>query len=270
MTTRCFNRLVLPVSLALSAIALPACSSEPKGTGEEVSVAGDLSMPLTTTTNGHTYRLSGGFYVGPTFQFFAMDGEDEIHASLPTGDYWANLYNYSLARLDSDGVYQPVQAEVASTSQSFTIYNHTTTTLTWAFSTDGMIVKFGDGNLEVNVQVTETAPVCTVLGADCPEGAWCAPSELTARPLACVPAGGVALGDPCAAPASCVANTSCYDFGAGAVCTPLCAPEAFGLACPSGGTCVQEGETYGVCTPDTSGGEGGAGGAGGGGGAPAD
>ena len=276
MTIRCFNRWVLPVSLTFAAIALPACSSEPKSTEEEVAVSGDLSMPLVTSTNGHTYRLSGAFYVGgPTYQFFTMDGEDEIHANLPSGDYFASLYSYALSRLDEDGVYQPVQAELTSSSQNFTIYNGTTTTLTWELQSDGVIVKLGSGNLDVNVTVSETPPVCAVLGTDCPEGTWCAPAELTARALACVQAGNVPLGERCTTPVSCVANASCYDFGAGAVCAALCTPDRFGLACPTGGSCVEAGETYGVCTPDSTDGSGGASGgeggsSGGEGGAAAD
>jgi hypothetical protein len=224
-----------------------------------VSTLGELSMPLVTTTNGHTYRLSGSFYVsGPTTQFFAMGDETEIHATLRTGAYWSTLYNYTLSRLDENGVYQPVQAQLTSNAQNFTIFNNTTTTLSWEFGTDGVIIRVGNGNLEVNVDVTETPPVCTVFGTDCPDGSWCAPADLTASALACISAGTAGLGEPCAGPASCVANASCYDFGGGPRCAALCAPELFGLACPSGGTCAQDGQTYGVCTPTSGGGEGGA------------
>lgn len=264
MTMRRSARFLLPIILLCSAVALPACSSEADRGTEAVSTLGELSMPLVTTTNGHTYRLSGGFYVsGPTSQLFAMGDENELHVPLPPGTYFANLYNYTLARLDENGTYQPVQAQLTSNFQNFTIYNNTTTTLSWDFTTDGVIIRVGNGNLDVNVDVTETRPVCTVFGTDCPDGTWCPPADLTGLPLACVSAGTVDLGEPCAGPRSCAANASCYDFGGGPRCAALCAPELFGLACPSGGTCTQDGETYGVCTPTSGGGEGGASGEGG-------
>jgi hypothetical protein len=263
MTIRRFTRFLLATTLTLAPAILPGCGSEPERRAD-ASAVGELSMPLVTTANGHTYRLSGSFYVsGPTFQFFSMGGEDEIHANLPTGDYYAYLYSYSLSRLDDNGEFEPVQAELSSSYQGFTLYDKATTTLSWEFVSDGVIVKVGSGNLDVKVEVTEKPPVCTVLGTDCSEGTWCAPAELTARALACIQAGSVGVGEGCSGPTSCVANASCYDFGAGAVCAALCTPDLFGLACAEGGTCVQQGETYGVCTPDSTGGDGGPSGAGG-------
>lgn len=47
------------------------------------------------------------------------------------------------------------------------------------------------------------------------------------------------------------------------MCAGLCGTDDFGLPCASGGTCVEHGQAYGVCTPEAGGGEGGAGGAGG-------
>ena len=264
MNFRILGRSSLVCALAFAALGA-GCSSEPSTTAESTNASGTLSLPLVTSTNGHTYRLSGTLYVsGPAFQVFYFGYETELKASLPTGGYSSYLFDYSLSRLDDDGVYQPVQATLLSSYyQPFSIYNGATTTVTYEFETDGFTVSVGAGNLAVDVNVTETPPVCSPLGSDCPEGTWCAPPELTSQPIACIAAGSSELGAPCSGPASCVANSSCYDFGTGPRCVALCAAEAFGQACPEGGTCTAQGKSYGVCAPDTgAGGEGGAGGTG--------
>jgi hypothetical protein len=266
------SNISLRIALALAAVPLVAnaCSSghptQPEGS------TGTLSLPLVTTTNGHTYRL-GGYLVlyGTIYDYLYLDGDETVlKRDLPAGAYFSYLNSYQLERLDeSTGQYVPVQSTlVSSYYQPFTIYNQTTTTITYEFETDGVVVSIGTGNLTVNVKVTETAPVCTILGSDCPDGTWCAPPELTGSPLQCLYAGSVPAGDPCSGPDDCAANTSCFDFGDGAVCTALCDASGFGSACAGGGSCTQVGTAYGVCVPEGgslpgSGGSGGSGGFGG-------
>jgi hypothetical protein len=146
-----------------------------------------------------------------------------------------------------------VQARlVSSTSPTFTIFNQTTTTVSFQFETDGQIVTVGAGNLNVDVAVEETAPVCSLLGSDCPAETWCAPTELTGAALRCIAEGPVAAGAACRSPRDCAANTSCFDLGAGAVCVPLCEAADFNQPCDSGGLCTQRGIAYGVCEPSAS------------------
>jgi hypothetical protein len=254
----------LPFALGIAPLSMSGCSSDTPAHEEEIASTGTLSMPLVTTTNGHTYRLTGTLYVsGPVYTWFDLGG-DEITANVPTGDYSVYLNSYELRELDDAGIYQPIQANLLSSySQRVTVYNQTTTTVTYEFETDGIIVKIGAGNLAVDVKVTERPPLCTILGSDCGEGSWCAPPELTGQALACVGAGSAAPGEACSSPHDCGANSSCYDFGTGAECVALCGADTFDTACPGGGVCTAQGKTYGVCVPDSAGGEGGAGGAGG-------
>jgi hypothetical protein len=227
------------------------CASDHHGS-EGASQTGTLSVPLVTTTNGHTYRLSGYiYYYGTQYGSIYMGDETELTVNLPTGDYTAYLSYYTLERLDDSGNYQPVSGTlVSSYYQQFSIYNRTTTTISFQFETDGTIVTVGAGNLDVNIGVTEVAPVCTVFGSDCPDGTWCPPAELTGLPLACVASGSMPAGYPCNSPSDCAANTSCFDFGTGSVCAALCDATAFETACPGGGTCTEDAKTYGVCVPD--------------------
>jgi len=129
----------------------------------------------------------------------------------------------------------------------FSISNGTTTTLVYRFETDGVIVIVGAGELRVKVAVDEVAPPCTPFGTDCGEGTWCAPTGLTCAALACIASGTVAIGEPCSAPADCVASSSCIDLGEGPVCTELCPSSHFGEPCESGGTCNGATPDYGVC-----------------------
>jgi hypothetical protein len=171
-----------------------------------------------------------------------------LRASLQSGSYFAGLSSWSLEKQRADGTFAPVQALLASSSfVTFAIENGTTTTISFKFQTDGIIVEIGRGDLVVDVDVEEVPPVCAPLGSGCADGAWCPPPELTGTAIACAVAGPVAVGEPCNAPTDCVANATCIDPGEGPVCAALCASSAFGVACDSGGTCEAAGMTYGVC-----------------------
>lgn len=254
MIRSAFLRLSVPVLLTIAPLLITGCSGD-QGSGEEVSHTGSLSMPLVTTANGHTYRLTAGieiFSFGPPFFNTILESRDEtvLTTKLPAGNYQADLFNFTLERLDDSGTYVPVTATLlTSPFQPFTIYNQTDTTISFQFQTDGAIVTVGAGKLNVDIGVTETQPVCTILGSDCPDKLWCAPPELTGQPLACVLAGSASLGQPCLSPTDCTANASCYNFGSGAVCTGLCGPTEFGAPCAGGGTCTRAGSAYGVCVP---------------------
>jgi len=190
---------------------------------------------------------------GPVFNYLDLSGDSEmISTVLPAGDYSAFLYSWTLTRDDGFGNFVPVAATlISSNSPSFSIFNQTTSTISFQFETDGQLISVGSGSLNVAVDVNETPGVCTPLGSDCPAGTWCAPPELTGAPLSCVNEGPVALSESCSSPSDCVGGASCFDFGAGALCTPLCSSADFGQACADGGTCTPQGVDYGVCSPGT-------------------
>jgi hypothetical protein len=213
---------------------------------------GTVSMPLVTTVDEHTYRLSNAYIeiYGPTYAYLYPDDDPSqtvLSTTLQTGNYSAYLYNWTLERADDSGNFGPVSATLVNYYNSFSIYNGTTTTLVFEFETDGLIVTVGSGDLNVNVAVTEIQPVCVPLGSDCGSGAWCPPTGLTGFSVACVAAGAVEVGQPCSGPADCVANASCFDAGAGPVCVELCAKTGVGEDCASGGTCLECEADYGLC-----------------------
>jgi hypothetical protein len=226
---------------------LTACSGDSPHESESAAT-GTLSLPLLTSAGAHIYRLQGAFYVyGPTFQYLDLNG-DALTASLPTGNYQSELYGWQLTRNDGTGAFKPVDARLVSSSvQPFTIFNGTTSTVTFQFETDGLLVSVGSGTFKVEVDVTERPAVCTPLSEDCGAGAWCPPTELTAASAACMAEGPRSAGDRCSSPLDCAANTSCFDLGDGARCVPLCPRTDFDLPCASGGTCTPRAADYGVC-----------------------
>lgn len=254
-----FIKAVFSVGLVSCALLGGACGSGSHT--EEVSATGTFSMPLLATAGAHTYRLQGGLYLsGPVYQFLALDSDASVlTAALPTGNYYANLYAWTLTRDDGTGQFVPVSATLSSSSAAaFSIFNQTTTTVSFQFQTDGQIVTVGSGQLNIAIGVHESAPVCTPLGDDCPAQTWCAPSELTGAPLQCIAAGSVAVGASCAGPADCVANSSCFDWGQGAVCVRLCTSAQFDQPCGSDDRCTPSGSGYGVCVPSPDSGSAGA------------
>jgi hypothetical protein len=134
---------------------------------------------------------------------------------------------------------------------SFTVFNGATTTIGYRFSTDGVVVTVGSGELRVNIAVDEVPAVCTPFAAEdgCAAGSWCPPTGLTGSPRACVPAGTTELGVPCLGTTDCVANSACVDGGAGPVCTALCPIDQGGSPCATGGTCQPVAADYGLCAP---------------------
>lgn len=250
------SRLLLVSSMAFALPLLAGCSSKVPEESE-TAASGTVSLPLTATSNGHEYRLSNAYIYIYGSQYstalFGDPNEKVLSASLPTGNYSAYLYNWSLERDDGHGTFVPVQASLASSSQvAFSVFNGTTSTVSYQFSTDGVIVVVGSGTLNVAVAVDEHGAICTPFGDDCSTGTWCPPTGLTGAPRACMGAGSIALGDPCSAPNECVANSSCFDLGSGAKCTQLCPAEAVGSECSAGGTCEESGPDYGVCRPTPS------------------
>ena len=251
---------ILPFTFA-PALAALLFTTTPAGCGSEGPApepdgpVGTVALPLLTQTNGHTYRLRNPFVLisGPTFTQLFDDDPDEtaLSATLSTGTYTAFLLNgWTLERDDGTGNFAPVVATLASSSSvGFTIFNGTTSTISFAFQTDGVIVTVGSGALRVTATVDEIGASCTPFGADCSAGAWCPPTTLTGAARACIVGGATPIGAACASPIGCVAGASCFDLGSGPVCAALCPPAQFDQACDGGGLCQAINAEYGVCQP---------------------
>jgi hypothetical protein len=246
-------RVGLAVGLLSSALFVTACSGAPASEQGE-GTSGTLSLPLVATAGAHTFHLQGSMYVsGPVFAYLDLSGDSEmISTVLPAGDYSTYLYSWSLTRDDGLGNFAPVNATlISSSSPSLSIFNQTTSTISFQFETDGQLVTVGSGSLHVDLDVNETPGACTPLGSDCPAGTWCAPPELTGAALRCIDEGPMPLGEACSSPSDCVGNSSCFDFGAGTRCVALCSSSDFGQSCVDGGTCTAQGVDYGVCSPSS-------------------
>lgn len=248
--------LIARLTLIFPCFAL-GCAADPES-AEAGMNAGTLELPLRTSTNGHTYHLSGQLQITRQFpwqnpQWFDLGGDaSTFRASLNTGEYFADLVWWGLEREDRNGSFAPVDANlVSSSSVPFRIYHGATSTIAFEFETDGAIMTVGVGSLDVRVNVTETPAACTPFTTDCGDGFWCPPSELTGGPRACVSEGPLALGESCASPLECGADSSCFDFGTGPVCARLCDVSSSGALCADGEECVPAGADYGVCTPGT-------------------
>jgi len=241
--------------LVLSAGCLLQGCSAREGSEETTAQSGSLELPLTSSANGHSYRLYSGYLYtsGPSYSYTDLSVDaPSVSLSLATGHYTAYLYNPGLARDDGSGNFTPVQATLVSNNGvPFDIYDGATSSIAFAFQTDGALVRVGAGALDVRVDVTEGAAVCTPFANDCGDGSWCPPTELTGAPRACIEAGPVAVGQSCAGPRDCAADSSCFDFGTGPVCAGLCPSALIGEACTEATTCVRAGSDYGICTPNT-------------------
>jgi len=252
-----FRSLIVSASFMLvsgSACLLEGCASRDAAAETATTEAsGSLQLPLLSSAGGHTYRMTGYLYAyGPSYVYSDLNVDaPSISLSLQTGHYNAYLYSAGLSRDDGSGNFQPVQATLMNNSVGFDIYDGATSSIAFEFQTDGAIVRVGAGRLDVRADVSETAAVCTPFANDCGEGSWCPPTELTGAPRACVAAGAVAVGQSCAGPLDCVADSSCFDLGAGPVCAALCPSALFQQACSDGSTtCVPAGSDYGVCRPN--------------------
>ncbi len=247
-----FARICLSLCLVPGSLLGTACSGEPPQDSTEAATTGTFSMPLLASAGSHTYRLQGSMWIsGPLYTYLDLSADTDVATTaLPTGNYNSSLNWWTLSRDDGTGNFEPVNATLVSSGYaSFSIFNQATTTLSFQFETDGQLITVGSGSLHVAVDVEETPPVCAPLGGDCAPGTWCAPPELTGAVLACISEGPVAVGEPCSSPLDCVGNSSCFDFGSGAVCTPLCSGAELGLECVGGGLCTPQGVDYGVCAP---------------------
>jgi hypothetical protein len=246
-------RRLLSFVLLGSSLSAFGCSGGGAAGGAAEST-GVVGLPLSLSANGANYLLANVeiFLSGPESAFLTESDptEGSISMTLPTGSYTSFLESWTLEKDDGTGNFLPVIATLeGSAQQSFSVFNGTTTTLTYRFQTDGVIVTAGEGQLGIVAKVDQVPPLCTPFGTDCPGGSWCPPGQLVGGDVSCIPAGTVALGQPCGQPTDCMANASCFDLGAGPVCTALCPASAFNGPCDSGGTCVPTGADYGVCSP---------------------
>lgn len=157
--------------LAVSLLATAAC-----GQDDENARFGALGLRLRTETGDDVYRLNRAHFdlTGPEVLTLSTEDEpntDSIRASLGVGDYQINLRSgWRLEREFAMG-FSPVAATLTSPNPSdFSIIESQTTSVVFAFETDGRVVSFGEGEVNLTIQVTEGSPGCGLGSEPAAEG----------------------------------------------------------------------------------------------------
>jgi len=154
------SKAVLWGVLALAVTTVTGCGSENKAS--ESANVGTVTIPLQAQVNGTNYRLEAVFEItGPQGVTTLTTTPDQpvLTTTLPTGQYTAVLESFTLFKDDGSGTFNAVEATVESNTQNFTIADHSTTTISFQFDTDGVIVPVGSGNVDITFGVTDTS--CT-------------------------------------------------------------------------------------------------------------
>jgi hypothetical protein len=162
--------LLLPARMArrygfraglLSFIFLSALS----GCREEANEAGNVSMQLSTTAAGVTYRLRDATFTvtqaGSTVTTISTEDDPtvtSVQRTLAVGGYSINLASgWRLEKQTATG-FQTVSAQLASPNPvTFTITSGQSTPVAYAFQTDGSVVVIGNGTLTLTIGVTDTS-----------------------------------------------------------------------------------------------------------------
>ncbi len=198
-------RRYLGWSAPLALMGLWGCGSE-----AELTATGTLAMDLRTEAAGVAYRLGGAVFdvAGP--EAATLDSDDDPDAAsiqrlLDAGDYSIHLRDgWRLERqLAPTSVFEAVAAELASSNPvAFSIVTAQTTDVVYTFETDGQALEFGEGNLDLSIEV-RVSPVCAVGEVRCDgsllqrcadDGSGFDTVELCATPALCqAGAGGLAI-----------------------------------------------------------------------------
>lgn len=143
---------------AAGLLVLSACSG---GSAAPAASLGTLSMPLATAVNGVHYRLTHDVFVlnGPEQQELSHNGDGAIvFATLPPGDYEMELLSGWVLERQADSGFQPLQAELSSPNpQPFQIVSGETTTVAWAFETDGVPLSLAPGVVQGVLEVRDSS-----------------------------------------------------------------------------------------------------------------
>lgn len=124
--------------LALGVTLVTACSSNEQPT--ESPSFGTVTMPLLTTVGTNTYRLDAVFVISGAQGDVTLStaaGEPSLSTTLPAGSYSAFIQSFTLSKDDGTGTLNPVNASVESSTQPFTVFANSTTTVHFQFETDG-------------------------------------------------------------------------------------------------------------------------------------
>lgn len=138
------HRLLLPLLAAI------ACSGHPE------PELGSVQLALHGSSRGSSFELVDAVFQieGVTSTTLTTDGSDTLVAHLPVGDYTATLQDGWRLLETSGDVTEEVPAVLSTENPTaFAIVAGATTEVRFAFETGDGAVSFGDGTLELGIEV---------------------------------------------------------------------------------------------------------------------
>ena len=205
------------------------CASS--NTNQQQAPSGTVQLPLTATVGANNYVLVGTFQItnstGVTTTLSATSPSTvaTLATTLSVGQYTITLLpGWQLSLVSSSGVATPVQATLVSpATQTLNITSQQNTIVTYQFNSNGVLIQTGQGQLTVQLGVTENAGGATSAGGSSSTGGSSS--------------GGSSTGT-CSAPNQ-MCGTTCVNLSTDAANCGSC-----GHSCGSGATC-----SAGQCQP---------------------
>lgn len=164
-------RGLIYVSVLLGAAAAVGCLSE---VDSDTQGTGSVRLPLKTTTDAYTYRLANAkiAIAGPENRTITAKPDDEVlNLTVAQGHYVVSLQDgWKLQRIDGAGTVTTMSKAVLTSPNPLEVdvTNQGVAPVRFAFDVTGTAVGFGDGGIEVGIEVCETPGGC----ADT-SGIWC-------------------------------------------------------------------------------------------------
>ena len=166
-----------PLIFGLLLIAcIAACTAEQ---GSKTQLRGTLQLPLYTSTSEYTYRLVNAQVVvdGPESLAVQPNPDDEfLTLSVAAGTYTVTLLDgYQLQRVDQSNNTTTMEDVVLTSQNPITIdvVNQEIYPLTFSFDVSGTGIEFGDGGIQIGIEVCDTPGGC--------EQSACEPEQMVTR-----------------------------------------------------------------------------------------
>jgi hypothetical protein len=166
-------------SIQLVAVAMLAAASLSQAVGcgstaanQSQSGVGVVRLPLTASVGANNYVLSGTFVitnstgVTTTLSTSASQTAATLMTTLAVGQYTVTLLpGWQLSLVAANGTTTPITASLISpVTQSVTITNQQNTIVTYQFNSNGTVIQLGQGQMTIQIGVTESAGGATSAG----------------------------------------------------------------------------------------------------------
>jgi hypothetical protein len=141
-------------------------------TNQQQSPYGTVRLPLTATVGANNYVLSGTFVitnstgVTTTLSSTSASTAATLVTTLGVGQYTITLLpGWQLSIVSASGTTSPIAATLISpATQSVNITNQQNTIVTYQFNSNGVVIETGQGQMTVQIGVTENAGGTTSAG----------------------------------------------------------------------------------------------------------